>query len=46
MPVHQSHWGFLGVHYVDPESGEEVYFMWKVLALGLVDAAHIFTRVG
>ena len=44
VPVAEDHWTFLGIHLVD-EEGEIRYWVWKVLVLGLRDAAHIYTRI-
>ena len=44
VPVAEDHWQFLGVHIVD-EDGRFHYWVWKVLVLGLWDAAHIYTRI-
>ena len=44
VPVAEDHWTFLGIHIVD-EGGQIHYWVWKVLVLGLRDAAHIYTRI-
>ena len=38
MPVAEEHWTYLGVHFVD-KTGKTIFWVWKVLALGLKDAA-------
>ena len=43
VPIAQEHWQFLGVHYRH-EDGSLTYWVWKVLCLGLRDAAFIFTK--
>ena len=43
VPVHPDHWQYLGVHFVK-EDGTVLYWVWKVLCLGLTDAAYIFTK--
>ena len=44
MPVAEEHWTYLGVHHVD-KSGKTTFFVWKVLVLGLRDAAYVYTRI-
>ena len=44
VPVAKEHWTYLGIHMVDKE-GETVFYVWKVLVLGLRDAAYIYTRI-
>ena len=44
MPVAEEHWTYLGVYYVD-KLGKTTFFVWKVLVLGLRDAAYIYTRI-
>ena len=44
VPVAEDHWTYLGIHFVDKE-GETVFYVWKVLVLGLRDAAYIYTRI-
>ena len=44
VPIHPDHWCYLGVHHVD-EDGTTTFWVWKVLCLGLRDAAHLFTRL-
>jgi hypothetical protein len=42
VPIHPDYWGFLGVHH-EEEDGTVTFWVWRVLCLGLRDAAHIFT---
>ena len=44
MPVAEEHWTYLGVHFVD-KAGKTTYYVWRVLVLGLRDAAYIYTRI-
>ena len=44
VPVAEEHWTYLGVHVVE-EDGSIKYWVWRVLVLGLRDAAHIYTRI-
>ena len=44
MPVAEEHWTYLGVHFVD-KAGKTTFWVWKVLVLGLRDAAYIYTRI-
>ena len=44
VPVAEEHWTYLGVHFVD-KAGKTTFWVWKVLALGLRDAAYIYTRI-
>ena len=44
VPVAEVHWTYLGVHVVESD-GSVKYWVWKVLCLGLRDAAHIYTRI-
>ena len=44
IPIAREHWQFLGVHFVRHD-GSVLYWVWKVLCLGLRDAAFIFTKV-
>ena len=44
VPVAKEHWTYLGIHFVDKE-GKTVFYVWKVLVLGLRDAAYIYTRI-
>jgi hypothetical protein len=44
VPIHPDHWTYLGVHQ-EGVDGEDEFWVWKVLCLGLRDAAHIFTRL-
>ena len=42
--IHPEDRHLLGVHFVD-DQGDTKFWVWKVLALGLRDAAHIFTKI-
>ena len=44
VPIHVEDRHMLGVHFVH-EDQSVTYFVWNVLALGLRDAAHIFTKL-
>ena len=44
VPIAEEHWAYLGVHF-EHEDGSKTFWVWKVLCLGLRDAAHIFTKV-
>jgi hypothetical protein len=44
VPIHPDHWTYLGSHF-EEEDGSVIYWVWRVLCLGLRDAAHIFTRL-
>ena len=43
VPIAQEHWQYLGVHF-QHEDGSFTFWVWKVLCLGLRDAAYIFTK--
>ena len=43
IPIAEEHWTYLGVHF-EKEDGTILYWVWKVLCLGLRDAAFIFTK--
>ena len=43
VPIAQEHWKYLGVHFRHKD-GSLTYWVWKVLCLGLRDAAFIFTK--
>ena len=43
MPIAPDNWQYLGVHY-EHQNGAVSYWVWKVLCLGLRDAAFIFTK--
>ena len=42
VPMCEEHWQYVGVHFVE-EDGNIIFWTWRVLLLGLRDAAHIFT---
>ena len=44
MPIHQEHQKYLGVAF-EEEDGSHSFWQWKVLCLGIKDAAHLFTRL-
>ena len=44
VPIAAEHQKYLGVHHV-AEDGGVTYWVWRVLCLGLRDAAHLFTRI-
>ena len=43
IPIAKEHWTYLGVHFVN-DDGSVLFWVWKVLCLGLRDAAFIFTK--
>ena len=43
VPIAEEHWTYLGVHF-EKEDGTLMFWVWKVLCLGLRDAAFIFTK--
>ena len=43
VQIAQEHWQYLGVHFRH-EDGSVTFWVWKVLCLGLRDAAFIFTK--
>ena len=43
MPLAEEHKQYVGMHFVE-EGGHTLYWVWRVLVLGLRDSAHIFTR--
>ena len=43
IPIAPEHWTYLGVHF-ENEDGSIMFWVWKVLCLGLRDAAYIFTK--
>ena len=44
VPIAAEHQKYLGVHHV-AEDGGVTYWVWRVLCLGLRDAALLFTRI-
>ena len=44
VPIHPEHYEYLSIHFVH-DDGSVVFFCWKVVALGLKDAAFIFTQL-
>ena len=44
VPIHPSHRQYLGVHIMG-EDKQPMFWVWKVLVLGLKDACHIFSRL-
>ena len=45
VPLHPDMYQYCGVHYQDPQSGEVVFWTWRVLFLGIKDAVYIFTHL-
>ena len=43
IPIAEEHWTYLGVHF-EKDDGSVLFWVWKVLCLGLRDAAFIFTK--
>ena len=44
VPVHKTDQQLLGFQYQD-EAGKEIFYIWKVLVLGVKDAVHVFKRL-
>ena len=44
VPIHPAHRQYLGVHIIG-EDGAPMFWVWRVLVLGLKDACHIFSRL-
>jgi hypothetical protein len=44
VPIHPDHQKYLGLHFRHPD-GSVDYWVWVVMPLGIVDAAHIFTSI-
>ena len=44
VPMCEEHWHYVGVHFVE-EDGNVIFWTWRVLVLGLHNAAHIFTHL-
>ena len=44
MPIARGHQKYLGVAFKE-EDGSHSFWQWKVLCLGIKDAAHLFTRL-
>ena len=43
-PIYPPHQTYLGLHYKHPD-GSIDYWVWVVMPLGIIDAAHIFTSI-
>ena len=44
VPMCKDHWQYVGIHFVE-EDGNVIFWTWRLLVLGLHDAAHVFTRL-
>ena len=44
VPIHPDHQKYLGLHFRHPD-GSVDYWVWVVMPLGIIDAAHIFTSI-